>query len=388
MPEPQNENQPTAAEDDAAQRSAARERAQHEHEDVLAALVGADDHDDHTPAVEPEPESHARAGGDGSAVGATEAAAADDDAAAGGAAAPGVQYGVGPFSIREVVIGGVWLVAFVVSFFSILPAQASFTSVWTEGINWILTIAVPTVAVFLLVLRRLSPTGIRRVGSLGIDQFASVAFSVAAVVWITLAWESVMLTARYAAASGYSWVVWVESVLMVAGVVLTVFAPLIPVFAQDFQGRPEAPAHRLARPVRPVAQRPRPVRPAPVAPTAVTPQTPAAAPVAVAAPAPAPAVEPERTREPEPAEPVAADTTVMAAASADAETRAVPTATQAFWALVPEQRDVVDATGTPLFSVGPTAWALVIEERADGFVVRHEDGRVGYLRDTSGVTRG
>ena len=60
-------------------------------------------------------------------------------------------------------------------------------SVWTNGLDWILTIGVPTVAVFLIVLRRFSPDGIRRVGSLGIDQFASVAFSVSAVVWLTLA---------------------------------------------------------------------------------------------------------------------------------------------------------------------------------------------------------
>jgi hypothetical protein len=228
---------------------------------------------------------------------------------------------------------------------------------------------------------------------------------VAAVVWITLAWESVMLTSRYAAASGYSWVVWVESVLMVAGVVLTVFAPLIPVFAQDFVGRPEQPAHRMARSVRPVAVRPRPERPVPVASapaaTAAGPVgvSPAVAGVAtVAAPMPEPAPEsvrasepepqPEREPEPEPESIFAPETAVMDAASADAETRAVPTATQAFWALVPEQRDVVDAAGRPLFSVGPTAWALVIEERDDLFVVRHEDGRVGYLRDTSGVTRG
>ena len=55
-------------------------------------------------------------------------------------------------------------------------------SVWTHGIDWVLTIGLPTVAVFLIVLRRLSPQGIRRVGSLGIDQFASVAFSVAAAL--------------------------------------------------------------------------------------------------------------------------------------------------------------------------------------------------------------
>ena len=32
----------------------------------------------------------------------------------------------------------------------------------------------------------------------------------------------------------------------------------------------------------------------------------------------------------------------------------------------------------------PTAWALVIEDRGEAFVVRHEDGRVGYLHDIGG----
>ena len=96
------------------------------------------------------------------------------------------QYGVGPFSIREVAIGAVWLVAFILSFVSI--TTVGFNSVWTSGLLWVLTIGVPTVAVFLIALRRLSPQGIRRVGSLGIDQFASVAFSVATVLWIQLLW--------------------------------------------------------------------------------------------------------------------------------------------------------------------------------------------------------
>ncbi|MGH7292370.1 MAG: hypothetical protein ACREJT_14225, partial [Myxococcota bacterium] len=34
------------------------------------------------------------------------------------------QYGVGPFSVREVALVGVWLIAFVVSFFSIASEQA------------------------------------------------------------------------------------------------------------------------------------------------------------------------------------------------------------------------------------------------------------------------
>ena len=109
------------------------------------------------------------------------------------------QYGVGPFSVREVVLAGVWLVAFIVSFFSVASEQAMAQllfggSVWTNGLDWILTIGVPTVAVFLIVLRRFSPDGIRRVGSLGIDQFASVAFSVSAVVWLTLLWRNVAVS--------------------------------------------------------------------------------------------------------------------------------------------------------------------------------------------------
>jgi hypothetical protein len=82
------------------------------------------------------------------------------------------QYGVGPFSMREVA-SGVWLVAFVVSFF---PIYSGIRWIGLDvGIDWVLTIGVPTIAVFLIGLRRLSPQGIRRVGSLGIDQFASVA---------------------------------------------------------------------------------------------------------------------------------------------------------------------------------------------------------------------
>jgi len=176
------------------------------------------------------------------------------------------QYGVGPFSVREVALVGVWLIAFVVSFFSIASEQALSQlllggSVWTNGLDWILTIGVPTVAIFLIILRRFSPDGIRRVGSLGVDQFASVAFSVSAVVWLTLLWRNVAVAIETGVWI-YGWVVWVEFFLMLAGVVLTVAAPFIPVFAEDFTGRREIVAHRNARPIRPVSARPpRPARP-------------------------------------------------------------------------------------------------------------------------------
>jgi hypothetical protein len=129
------------------------------------------------------------------------------------------QYGVGPFSIREVALVGTWLVAFVVSFFPIYGDIGEGPSVWSSGIDWVLTVGVPTVAVFLIVLRRLSPQGIRRVGSLGIDQFASVAFSVATVLWLTILWNSFI---RLANRTDFlaTWVVWVEFFLMLAGVIL------------------------------------------------------------------------------------------------------------------------------------------------------------------------
>jgi len=55
------------------------------------------------------------------------------------------QYGVGPFSIREAALGGAWVIAFIVSFFPIYSVGSS--SVWTAGIDWVLTIGVPTVVV-------------------------------------------------------------------------------------------------------------------------------------------------------------------------------------------------------------------------------------------------
>ncbi|MEV8268071.1 hypothetical protein [Microbacterium sp. NPDC076911] len=301
------------------------------------------------------------------------------------------QYGVGPFSIREVALIGVWVAAVIVSFFSISTLR--FDSVWTSGLQWILTIGVPTAAVFLVVLRRLSPLGIRRVGSLGIDQFASVAFSVSSVLWAQSIWETV----AFAGSTGQwvrTWVIWVSFFLMMAGVFLTVFAPFISPIDEDFVGREEVPAHRNARPIRAISPRPAPV---------------------AAAVDPASVEDSDKATEPVDADSeIAADDSVTGAytaeeiaivdagesgedaaveltdadADGDGAPVAEPVRQQAFWALAPEERDVVDELGAPLFRVGPTAWALVIEDRGASFVVRHEDGRTGVLNDVSGVTRG
>ncbi|KZE90694.1 hypothetical protein [Microbacterium sp. TNHR37B] len=272
-------------------------------------------------------------------------------------------YGIGPFSLREVVLLGVWALAFIVSFFSVwvdtgLSSVAlPFGSVWSSGIDWILTIGVPTVAVFLIVLRRFSPEGIRRVGSLAVDQFASVAFSVSAVVWLGILWTNITRGIQTGIWLS-SWVVWVEFFLMTAGVFLTVLAPFIRPFDEDFRDRPEVPAHRNARPVRAVI--PRPAQPRTVAPIADGASD----------------------------EPHASYDAAFAPQTDTGVVETAPPASQAFWALAPEEREVVDENGLPLFTVGPTAWALVIEDRGSSFVVRHEDGRVGVLTDVSGVTRG
>ena len=203
---------------------------------------------------------------------------------------------------------------------------------------------------------------------------------------------------------------------MFALVVLTVFAPFIEPLCDDFRERPEIVAHRNARPVRKVVPRPRPVRPEPedaarrrgagrghggrTVPAgdrrprlAVPFEQPSPrdtgayadrrrgrrrSTAATGAPAfsgrrPATPSTTRRTRVP---------------STAGARDAAAPSAHQAFWALVPEERDVVDERDIPIFRIGPTAWALVIEDRGETFVVRHEDGRIGYLHDVSGVTRG
>lgn len=427
------------------------------------------------------------------------------------------EYGILGFTLRELLIVGVWFIAFVVSFFPYL----SDASIWGTGIRWILPIGLPTVAVFLLVLRRFSPDGIRRVGSLGIDQFASVAFSVAAVFWLTELWNAIAFAIAFDG-FGMPWNAVVQLIAALALVVLTVFAPLVPGLKEDFHGRLVTLAHRNANPVRPVIARPRPEpSPADEAPatqagagsaavippagasdstasaaapewradestaawrgeerTAVWPTEDSAAGPADAEPAAAstsatadPALdielsgleatdevarldvsrqvplashasgggtgteqttsdeeyvptysrrtwnqeqeqepefdrEPERDREPEIVSDTGsiesllgaraqtyeefAETSVISEIEEPTADAAAPVGTdpQPFWILAPTERDVHDERGEAIFRIGPNAWALVIEDRGGAYVVRHDDGRIGYLHDIADITKG
>lgn len=385
------------------------------------------------------------------------------------------EFGILGFTLRELLIVGVWLVSFIVSFF---PLNGGL-SLWAIGIQWILPIGVPTAAVFLLVLRRFSPDGIRRVGSLGIDQFASVAFSVAATVWVGTLWLAVATLID----GGFWGLPWNGIVLLITSlalVVLTVFAPLIPGLKEDFHGRLVTLAHRNANPVRPVIARPRPERPevaetvdvvvqdAPetrvevaYAETSVLPPavqfdselsgqqaTDEVARLDLATQVPLVAhasggdtgTEPvtadeeyvptysrrsrgddpeivsdtgsiesllESAARVEPAQGPAdeafveddldaddfdardPETTAFDAADLEATNprEAAPVA-QPFWILAPTERDVHDERGEPLFRIGPSAWALVIEDRGGAYVIRHDDGRIGYLHEISDITKG
>lgn len=367
------------------------------------------------------------------------------------------EYGILGFTLRELLIVVVWALAFTASFFPVGPGAGP---VWAHGLAWILSIGVPTVAAFLLVLRRFSPDGIRRVGSLGIDQFASVAFSVAAVVWAQTLWNAIAATV---AVGEYlvGWVTVFETAAFLGLVALTVAAPLIPRLREDFHGRLETLAHRNANPVRPVISRPRDERTiagaASSAPseedaeqTRSEPETAGSGsrdwtdtdePHAVSDsrsaeetafdPDQTSVIEavPQRPATPDADQTAVIDTTPDESSDSDeprgevidpnqdadqtlssdghattAELREMfaldPDVTESddgvdvtaepgpFWILAGSERDVHDEHGRPLFRIGPQAWALVIEDRGGAYVVRHDDGRIGYLHDISNITKG
>ncbi|WP_345750596.1 hypothetical protein [Microbacterium rhizophilus] len=449
---------------------------------------------------------------------------------AGDGAAP--LHGVGPFTVREAILVGLAALIFLLSFFSMY--DFGYAPIWTASLDWILAVGLPVAAGVLLLIRRLSSSARGRIGSLSADQFASVAFSIAAAMWLsTVGYGFQNIFDEFG--FGITWVVWLELLLSLAGVFFTVVAPFVGPFKEDFAGRPESAAHPVARDPRRVARRPRPEPQAPAPPWGQpaqaaqphgrqygqpphgygqqaygespqgqapygqpvwgqpphgqpaygqqaygrAPQAPygqqpygqqpygqpqygaphgqppaygqqfplatgpvepfpaeqpatapgytseaeaiaeqvvdhtaateSSAPLDQAVPAPAgdeidditttavripsdPTVEyaaepePEPEQVPEPA--TAPDPVLDADAGAVTNPEPAAAAPQAFWALAPEERDVVDAYGSPLFRIGPTAWALVIEDRGESYVVRHDDGRIGYLHDVSGITRG
>lgn len=421
------------------------------------------------------------------------------------------QHGLGPFTLREWIVMALAVALLILSFFGAVSVDAvgMSSSVWAFGITWLGAALFPTVAAALIAVRRFAPR-VQFMGALSVDQVASVAFSVAAFLWLNLGIILGQLSSAMGDMMGFvgggrnpvsiSVIVWISFVVSLAGVFFTVVARFVPPFAEDFTNRTETVAHATARPARPLVTSPKPAPapapwpgaeqgqpyayppqgvPAQQAPTqqASTQQAPYGAPYgdpaaqqagvasglqdpfggahaqheapvyqapaeqevpAYAAPAeqevPAYAVPAEAESAPiedddaqdveaicgaefgtsdtpddrtsgapdgdasaEEARPeplvethqeAAPATTVLPVSEQTAAAPQQAPAAQPFWALTPEQRDVHDFEGRPIYSIGPTAWALVLEDRGTYFVMRHDDGRIGYLHNTTNITRG
>ncbi|GGD42182.1 hypothetical protein GCM10010915_24050 [Microbacterium faecale] len=191
------------------------------------------------------------------------------------------QAGLGPYTLREWIVIFLGLSLTVLSFFSAftLDVISGYTPVWAVGITWLGAAFLPLAAVLLIGLRRFVPR-LQNLGALSIDQFASVAFAVAAFTWLNLALIVLQISAaiddlyqQLGAASDavdgvydlaqsplrVGVIVWIALVVALAGVFFTVFARFVPPFSADFVGREQKPAHPTARPARPLAKRARPV---------------------------------------------------------------------------------------------------------------------------------
>ena len=141
---------------------------------------------------------------------------------------------LGPFTLRDLTVFAATLILLVAS---LLPIFFGRFNLWNAGSLFFLGLGIvlPLIVTALFVARRLVPATKVRIGSLSVDQFASVVASFA------LAFFFVSTAAGYVPSL---LVGLVGSVVLFAGTVLSRF---IPFFAGDFLGRDESPAHVMAR---------------------------------------------------------------------------------------------------------------------------------------------
>ncbi|MCT9868990.1 hypothetical protein [Paenarthrobacter aurescens] len=141
---------------------------------------------------------------------------------------------VGPFTIRDLTVFGSTLFMFVAS---LLPMFGERYNLWNLGNLFFLLLGIilPLVVVALFVARRLKPGTVVRVGSLSVDQFASVTASFAfPLFFLTIA-------------NSFNGGVLLGLVGSVGLLAATVLAPHLPWLSADFKGRAETPAHVVAR---------------------------------------------------------------------------------------------------------------------------------------------
>ena len=166
---------------------------------------------------------------------------------------PGISRALlGPLTARDITVLGAVLVILVASVLPITFVFGLKGNLWTvSGMYFIgIGVVLPLIVAALFAIRRLSPDVKLRIGSLSVDQFASVvaAFATAYFFLVTV--------------TGFEIAYLVGLIGALALLAATVLAQWIPVFAADFAGRTEVPAHPAARDA--VAAIPRPAAPKPV----------------------------------------------------------------------------------------------------------------------------
>lgn len=168
----------------------------------------------------------------------------------------GGQAVAGPFTLRETVIGGSVLVIFIGSVLPFFEAMGRFGNLWNSSSLFFLAIGIvlPIATAGLMTARRLGTD--TRIGSLSVDQFASVVAVLATGFFLL----QTVTSFHYG-----PFICLIGSLGML---VATVGGPHLPGFAVDFAGRPSAEAHVMARKILPA----KPKAPkAPKAPTSTQP---------------------------------------------------------------------------------------------------------------------
>lgn len=165
--------------------------------------------------------------------------------AASGKIDPNANHAVlGPFTVRDLAVFGGTLILFVAS---LLPLFGTRYNLWNLNNLFFLGLGIilPVIASALFAARRLAPATRLRVGSLSIDQFASVVASFA-VAFFFLSVAGGYVTSLLVGLIG--------SLILFAATVLGRFLPYL---SGDFRDRPEAPAHIVARDAAVPARKPR-----------------------------------------------------------------------------------------------------------------------------------
>lgn len=200
------------------------------------------------------PDTKAEIGGSGSALGGSgHATPAGNDAkgqSAGQKAAsakidPNANQAVlGPFTVRDLAVFAATLVLFVAS---LLPLFGARYNLWNLNNLFFLGLGIilPLIASALFAARRLAPATRIRVGSLSIDQFASVVASFALAFFFL------------SVAGGYATSLLVGLIGALILFAATVLGRFLPYLSADFKDRPESSAHIVAREAAVPARKPR-----------------------------------------------------------------------------------------------------------------------------------